>query len=506
MDFLMRSTPTLGLMKPKIDRTNNVIHGAVGMTAFTEALGHNVMADLVTLEQFADQGNAKKNGVRGRLGHPGISEQSTGKQVQIAKNFRVSGDKLVHDMHLVNFARKSPAFSQDPIEFILDAAENYPSEIGESVVASVDLYWIFDEEGNGQELSEEEYHLVHWGLDRHPDSIYQWPVMRLREGGFKYIDVVSEGALTHEGLFEVSLSEMFQGRSSQFGLELFTLIDRWRKQYNIPLEELELKSKQLLEKYLFTRSRKEDDMSITDEAIARRAQTRNLGRQAMALEAQPTIPEVDPEGTETEQEEMPEVDAPEEELEADETPQPTPPVTPPTPQPAGTAEIKASVNPLEAAEKLMAELSAKETEQAEAKTQFDALAGRVKELSEKVDKLTGDLARASDLLANQAEWIGRLSNNVARIDGERVVKETVPRFSTNQHDRLEPVMPNSPQDMIQNSHPVPNANRFSAGIDGMPQGLILAGDTPQTAAEKAIQNQTRRQQAYRLQGSQSLPR
>lgn len=242
----------------RIDRQNAILRGVTAMQAGVEAIGHGVQADLQTLYSLAAMGNANPKGIRGRFGHPAISENATGKQVQVAKNFRVEGDNLVHDSHLLQTARKSPVFSQDPVEFLLGLAEDSPSEFGESVVIEADLVWTLDD---GTEtdavVPDEDGPLGGYIMADRPKSALT-PLPVLRPLKFHYVDVVNEGALTHDGLFPASaqMAQMFfAGHSSEFADQIFQTVDAWRERYQIPLSALPEKVEQVVDTYMALRQK-----------------------------------------------------------------------------------------------------------------------------------------------------------------------------------------------------------------------------------------------------------
>src|SRR5690606_22943012 len=57
------------------------------------------------------------------------------------------------------------------------------------------------------------------------------------------------------------VSCMFDGTSSAYANEVFDLVDRWREEYNIPLEEVPRKVNRLVSTYIFARSHEEKNMA-----------------------------------------------------------------------------------------------------------------------------------------------------------------------------------------------------------------------------------------------------
>lgn len=261
----LRSAPTLLLNRDlRIDREHLVIRDVVAMQAGIEALGHGCQADITSLHMMQQLGNAQTRGIRSRFGHPGMSENAAGKKIAVAKNFRIDGDRLKHDMHLLDPARESPVFARDPIEYIFDMAERYPEELGESCVVDVDCVWTF---ADGTELPADDRSQWPEGIGRDEkgrpvNALTTLPVIRPQ--AFYYVDVVSEGALTHEGLFGAEvIATMFDGTASAYAQEVFELVDRWREDYGIALEEVPRKVNQFVSKYLYARGYKENEMTPT---------------------------------------------------------------------------------------------------------------------------------------------------------------------------------------------------------------------------------------------------
>jgi len=263
----MRSTATPQVRRSlKVDRENLVIRDVVAMKAFTEALGHGMVSDMKTIQMMKRLADQKPNGIRSRFGHPGMSENAMGRKIAIARNFRIRGDALIHDLHLLESARKSPVFSQDPLEYIMDMAENHPSEIAESVVMRAERVWVL-EDGREVPFHAEEEKPDKFGNKTARDrngrplaATTDLPVIRPVK--FYFVDLVSEGALTHDGLFEPEfLAEMFSDTSSEYAQLAFEFMDRFRQKYHIPLEEVPRKVNRLVSTYIFARSHEEKDMA-----------------------------------------------------------------------------------------------------------------------------------------------------------------------------------------------------------------------------------------------------
>ena len=254
-----RAAPTWRLSTHvQVDRQSLTLRGLVAMQADVEALGHGVMTDRRTLELMVALANVPgRRPIRGRFGHPGISENATGKQVMTSHNYRIvtdgRGTFLVHDAQLLEAARVSPVFGQDPIEYILAMAETSPAEFAESVVIQQYLVWVRP----GGELPvyekyEDEDGDMAWRKNPRPaDALTLLPVIRPVE--FYYTDFVNEGALTHNGMFGMDTTAVFSGHSSAYAAELFDLVDRWREAYKIGIDDLPTKVESMMNRYMAVR-------------------------------------------------------------------------------------------------------------------------------------------------------------------------------------------------------------------------------------------------------------
>jgi len=238
-----QGNPLYGMITPKnVDRQTDHLYRVVTMLANVEAIGHGIMTDHKTLQMMAVLGNAEPGGIKSRFGHPGWSENAMGKKVGNSFNFRIDGDRLLSDIRMLPAARHSPAFFQDPLEYIYQMAETNPEEIGMSVVIDTDLVWITPDGVEHPALDDYGY------IDeesRPPMATTELPIMR--PVNFWYNDFVSEGALTHNGLFSTKTS-------SGYAEQAFEILDQWRQQFDIPLSQIPQKADNLIKFYLKARS------------------------------------------------------------------------------------------------------------------------------------------------------------------------------------------------------------------------------------------------------------
>lgn len=254
---LIQLQQTAGLKGParitRFDTPQNgivgIVHDIVAMQAGVTALGHDFQTDSKTLELMQVLGNQTKEYqggvVWGRLGHPGMSENATAKKILEARNFRIAGNELIYDAHLLESSRLSPAFSNTnpPYEWLFYIAENNPKEVASSVVVYAYTVWTTPD---GAELTAGEN-------ERPENALTDLPV--LRPVVFDYVDIVNEGALTYNGMFE----RAFKGTSSAYLAELFPALDQFREQFQIPLKELPIIAGDVMAKYMMSRGYKPEN-------------------------------------------------------------------------------------------------------------------------------------------------------------------------------------------------------------------------------------------------------
>lgn len=263
----------------KIDRPNSRMYGIVaGMDV--EATGHGVCCDVKSLELIAQLANQAPEGVSGRFGHPGMSENATGRKVHLAYNWRVlkgekPGDKntyLVHDSQFMDAARTSPAFAHDPVEYIMNMAEQHPKHFAESLVLSANQVWTTadgKELPTWEEVEDADGYKYKRTRKRPDNALTNVPV--LRPTAVHFCDFVNDGAITHSGLYPMAspldwgglrggaFSSIFTEENAPNYLldQLFATVDDLCRRFNIPLEALQPKVKRLLSLYIDSRSAQE---------------------------------------------------------------------------------------------------------------------------------------------------------------------------------------------------------------------------------------------------------
>lgn len=197
----------------RVDREERVIYGVSAAQA-VEALGHGIELDAKSLEQIAELGNKSKNGVgiKSRYTHPGLSSDGMGKQLGRMKNFRVEGDKVVGDLHLLKAASHAP--DGDLAGHVMDLAEEDSAAFGMSIVAQGTTVWTLDD---GTEKSAKAYWDDHDEEDssRPKNALTKFPVLRLT--ALDAVDVVDEPAANRDGMFSAHLWGTNVKAESMFG-------------------------------------------------------------------------------------------------------------------------------------------------------------------------------------------------------------------------------------------------------------------------------------------------
>lgn len=189
----------------QVDRVEHVIYGVSAMQA-VEAIGHRLMVDTTSLMQFAKLANSKRAGLKSRFTHPGLSADGLGKHLGRMRNFRVTGDKVIGDLHFSEAAAKSP--HGDLRAYVETLAEDDPEAFGMSVV--VDGYGAW-QLADGTEVEDN-------GVK--PDTaVGQYPALRIVEA--YAVDAVDEPAANRDGLFGA-----FANTTSALAAKIYNELDR----------------------------------------------------------------------------------------------------------------------------------------------------------------------------------------------------------------------------------------------------------------------------------------
>lgn len=188
----------------RVDREQHVIYGVSAMQA-VEALGHRLMVDAKSLEQFVTLANATAHGLKSRFTHPGLSADGLGKHLGRIRNFRVEGDKAVGDLYLSETAAKSP--HGDLRAYVESLAAEDPEAFGMSVV--VDGYGAW-QLSDGTEANSEE---------KPTDAIGKYPALRVTAA--YAVDAVDEPAANRDGLFSA-----FSRTTNELAAQVYGVLDQ----------------------------------------------------------------------------------------------------------------------------------------------------------------------------------------------------------------------------------------------------------------------------------------
>lgn len=458
----------------RIDSQRAVVHGVVAMQV-GEAIGHGIYADPTTLQLARTLSNLDSSGVRGRFGHPGMSENATGKKLMRGKEFRIDGDKLRFDMHLLESARKSPAFKKDPVEYMLEVAKREPTELGMSYVLRTDLVWTL-KDGTEREIDEQELMDFYFGGVEAPENAEPpMPVMRPTEVAF--LDIVNEGALTSVGdggMFEMNIAaEMFSGRSSAFLVELYDLMDRFRAQYKVPLDMLEKKADFILDSYLKSRKGKEE-MARKKRVALEDAPQLDMGFDSAVVADGET--EIDT----SKMQELGEQVADEIERINDTSDG----FTVDSVEFTVEGEDETNLDDLESEmSAVLSDISAEPEEAPATAAQFAHLQSQVAHLLGTAERQQGEIKRLTGLLQQSLQALQILHRNQERLAGEPVVTEVV-----------DPT-PALGMESFAFGHPAPHT-ALEAGHIAKPKRQVSKAMTEKQAAARSVEINARRQQMF----------
>lgn len=117
-----------------VDREKGAIFG-VSVNTVGEAKGHGVHLEQSFVERVADLGNAEKNGLKARFGHPSMCSTALGTFLGRFKNFRVEGEQVLADLFLSGSAKDAPGGNL--YDYVLGLAESESDMFGTSIVFTV---------------------------------------------------------------------------------------------------------------------------------------------------------------------------------------------------------------------------------------------------------------------------------------------------------------------------------------------------------------------------------
>lgn len=117
-----------------VDRDKGAIYG-VSVNTVGEAKGHGVFLEQSFIERVAELGNAEKNGLKARFGHPSMCSTALGTLLGRFRNFRVEDSQVLADLFLSNSAKDTP--SGNLYDYVLNLAESESDMFGTSIVFTV---------------------------------------------------------------------------------------------------------------------------------------------------------------------------------------------------------------------------------------------------------------------------------------------------------------------------------------------------------------------------------
>jgi len=233
----------------KVDKEKHVIYGVSAAQA-VEALGHRITLDQKTLGQIAEFGNRTGKGIKSRYTHPGLSSDGMGKLLGRGRNWRVDGDKVRFDLHLVPSAFRSNGghLNVSLGEHIEKMADEDPDMFGMSIVFSGYKVWTY-EDGHEEEYDYE---------DLPPEgALTRYPVARIMN--LYAVDAVDEPAANRDGMFGAFSQYFFA--TNKDAESAFADIDSLLEEYGVSPE----KASEFASRY-FT-SRKSNDKSSEEDLM-----------------------------------------------------------------------------------------------------------------------------------------------------------------------------------------------------------------------------------------------
>lgn len=177
----------------RVDRENRVIYDVSIITA-GEALGHGLWIDEVMLHQVVRAASGRRNGIPMRWTHPSLCNDTMGKQIARAMNFRYDPESrsVRADVH---FYKKTSGQRAEMVDTILDLAEEDPEVLGLSIVFERDIE---------AEDAFVESHRNENGEFVSPDPGNRDCLRHARMAKLDWVDFVNEPAANPRGLFQVA--------------------------------------------------------------------------------------------------------------------------------------------------------------------------------------------------------------------------------------------------------------------------------------------------------------
>jgi hypothetical protein len=242
----------------RVDFERRVIYGA-SAAQMGEALGHQLWLDGKTLETVAFLGNRglspngrRRDGVKVRFTHPGLSSDGFGKTLGRGKNFHVEGDKVLFDIHFVESAFRAGLDGGDSLgDYVLHLADEDPDLFGMSIVFRGKGFWVM---ADGSEREADPFEPAPEG------AAYKYPAVRVEQ--LDAVDAVDEPAANRDGMF--SEYAAFLWATNQDASDAFADIDELLERYGVSQD----KAKEFTRRYFTARGVREDEGPMAmDEVV-----------------------------------------------------------------------------------------------------------------------------------------------------------------------------------------------------------------------------------------------
>lgn len=143
MNRHFKSSPQFDQPAVNVDRENSILRN-VEIAKFGKNK-NNSYFNQKFLNDLVEKGNAQKQGVKSRFGHPNMCASSLGTFVGRFKEFNQKEGKVYANLYLDSITKKTQVEGKgiSMFDYIMDMAENNPDMFGNSIVVA--CHW-FDEE------------------------------------------------------------------------------------------------------------------------------------------------------------------------------------------------------------------------------------------------------------------------------------------------------------------------------------------------------------------------
>jgi hypothetical protein len=183
----------------RVDVDKGIIYGVSAMQ-MVQPKGHPVAVDQATLEAIARLGNARIEGIKSHFKHRDVEagEDALGTQVARVRNFRVVGDKVLCDVHMLASSKISP--NGNLHDYVLKFASESPEDFGLSVIMRFARAWKM---ANGSEV-----------IAKTKPSGATTELPFARPSKLSSLDFVDDPAANEDGLFSVGDSDPDESTST----------------------------------------------------------------------------------------------------------------------------------------------------------------------------------------------------------------------------------------------------------------------------------------------------